>query len=121
MIDGMQSMLDELSRDVANYEWRQRDGIVEFEPHDLTELPSILLRARTIIRLTQAQLAERLGVTETEVSRYESDGYSNLTLGQLQAVAEALGVRVYQRVLVPTEGHRRRSTEAVASPMERAS
>lgn len=49
------------------------------------------LDARKEAGLTGAQLAERLGVTQGMVSRWES-GANSLTVTRLAEIAEALGV-----------------------------
>lgn len=58
----------------------------------LTRLFALNLRAiRRQKSLTQAQVAERLGVTQATYSRYEA-GENSPTLTTVQAVAVALGV-----------------------------
>jgi transcriptional regulator with XRE-family HTH domain len=52
-------------------------------------------------RLTQAQLAERMGRKQPSIGRFEA-GHTNPTLGFLQDVAEALGARLEVHI-VPKE------------------
>jgi len=52
-----------------------------------------LAYARREAKLTQAQLAERLGVGRSYVARIES-GTDNLTIGQLAHLADALGAQL---------------------------
>lgn len=49
-------------------------------------------QAREARGLTMLQLAERVGVREATVSRYESGGIKNLPQSRLVAIAKALGV-----------------------------
>lgn len=51
-----------------------------------------LVEARRAAGLTQAQLAERLGVSQAQVARVEKRGYDSLTLTSLRRYVEALGV-----------------------------
>ena len=61
---------------------------------DITIYVGDLLRtARKSKGLTQKEMGERVGITESAYSRYES-GKQNLTLDTLQKVAEAMGVSV---------------------------
>lgn len=50
-----------------------------------------LVEARQAAGLTQAQLAERLGVSQAQVARVEKRGYDSLTLNSLRRYVAALG------------------------------
>jgi len=49
-------------------------------------------------------LAERLGLKEQQVQRYEATRYSGVTLERLQAVVDALGIQVREQVILPVAG-----------------
>jgi len=50
-----------------------------------------LVEARKLAGLTQRQLAERLGVTQSQVARIEKRGYDAYTLTSLRRYVHALG------------------------------
>lgn len=50
-----------------------------------------LVEARQEAGLTQSQMAERLGVTQSQVARIEEKGYEAYTLTTLRRYVEALG------------------------------
>jgi DNA-binding XRE family transcriptional regulator len=50
-----------------------------------------LVEARQAAGLTQAELAERLGVSQAQVARLEKRGYDAYTLNSLRRYVEALG------------------------------
>jgi DNA-binding XRE family transcriptional regulator len=50
-----------------------------------------LLEARQAAGLTQAQLAERLGVSQAQIARIEKRGYDAYTLNTLRRYVSALG------------------------------
>jgi len=50
--------------------------------------------ARTAAGLTQAQLAERVGTTQSVIARLEDSDYEGHTLRMLDRIASALGQRV---------------------------
>ena len=50
-----------------------------------------LVEARQAAGLTQAQLAEHLGVTQSQVARMEKRGYDAYTLKSLRRYVQALG------------------------------
>jgi ribosome-binding protein aMBF1 (putative translation factor) len=60
---------------------------------------------RVAARLTQQQLAERIGTTPSVISRLESADYRGHSLSMLRRIAEALGKRVELRFVdAPEEG-----------------
>jgi DNA-binding XRE family transcriptional regulator len=50
-----------------------------------------LVEARQAAGLTQAELAERLGVSQAQVARIEKSGYDAYTLNTLRRYVQALG------------------------------
>ena len=61
-----------------------------------------LRRMRTERGLTQKELATRLGLKEQQIQRYEATRYAGVSLERVQAVAEALGVKIHERVILPS-------------------
>jgi ribosome-binding protein aMBF1 (putative translation factor) len=61
-----------------------------------------IYEARTAAGLTQAQLAERVGTTQSVIARLEGADYEGHTLRLLDRVAAALGQRV-EVAFVPAE------------------
>jgi len=69
-------------------------------------LASMLIEARTNAKLSQAELAERMGTSQSTIARLES-GAAKPSLSTLERFAEATGMRV--RVsLEPAEGARKK-------------
>jgi transcriptional regulator with XRE-family HTH domain len=50
-----------------------------------------LVQARQALGLTQAEMAERIGVSQAQVSRIEKRGYDAYTLNTLRKYVAALG------------------------------
>lgn len=53
-------------------------------------LPEMLIEERQRMGLTQKQLAERMGLKEQQIQRYESTRYQSASLRRLGEVAQAL-------------------------------
>jgi transcriptional regulator with XRE-family HTH domain len=62
------------------------------------EIGQMIYDARTKAGLTQQQLANRLGTTQSVISRLESADYEEHSLGMLQRIAEALGQKLELRL-----------------------
>jgi transcriptional regulator with XRE-family HTH domain len=75
-------------------------------------LASTLIEARTKAHLSQAEVAERMGTSQSTIARLES-GAAKPTLSTLERFAEATGTRV--RVsLEPAERSRKRKAPKAA-------
>jgi DNA-directed RNA polymerase specialized sigma subunit len=70
---------------------------------NLTQIGRLLVALRIAQGVTQRELASRLGVSESVVSRDERNEYHGVTLERAQKVIEALGVPVTTRVGEPDE------------------
>jgi DNA-binding Xre family transcriptional regulator len=120
MREGAESQLEELREDLAEYEALRDGRVTVIELESLRDLPSALIRARIAAHLTQRALAERLGVKEQQIQRYEATHYSGVTFERLQAVADALDVRVDQRVFLPTQAESTAREASASAPSSRA-
>jgi HTH-type transcriptional regulator/antitoxin HigA len=70
--------------------------------NSLRELPLLLIEGRIAAGLTQRQLADRLGLPEQQVQRYEATLYSGVRLDRLQDVADAFGLEIEETVTYAT-------------------
>ena len=95
-LDPMRSFHQQLEEEVQSYERLKRG---EFEEMlNLHGLGQLLVSVRIARGMTQRQLAERLGVHETQVSRDERNEYHGVTMERATRILEALGVEVHSRV-----------------------
>lgn len=86
----------QLVEEVDNYERLKRG---EFDPvMNLGGLGILLISVRIAKGISQKELAGRLGVHESQVSRDERNEYHGITLERAQRVLDALGVQVMSRV-----------------------
>jgi transcriptional regulator with XRE-family HTH domain len=101
--DAMASQLEELQVELQAYEklLSGEEGI--FELTSLAGLPDALVRARIAAGLTHKELAERLGLKEQQIQRYEASNYSGASLDRIQMIAEALGITIRKEILLPTK------------------
>lgn len=99
--DAIQSQCGDLEEDVRNYESLLSVRPAVIEVRSLEEIPRALIQARIALDLSQKALAERMGLKEQQVQRYEATDYSTATLTRLIEVANALGVRISESVFLP--------------------
>lgn len=80
----------QLEEEVDSYERLRRGDLGEIE--NLNGLGQILVAARIALGLSQRELARRLSVHETQVSRDERNEYHGITVERVTRILEALGV-----------------------------
>ncbi len=100
--ESYESEAEILRAQLAEYEALRDGRIAILELNSLAELPDALIRARIAAGLTQKKLAARLGLKEQQIQRYEATRYAGASLTRIQAVADALGVTIQERVSLPT-------------------
>ncbi len=89
-LDPLRSFHEQLAEDVESYE-RLKHGEVG-EIRNLHGLGTTLIALRVALGLTQRELAERLGVHESQVSRDERNEYHSVTVERASRILDALGV-----------------------------
>ena len=90
--DALQSQLDTLNDELREYEALKAGGILLDQniSASIETLPKALIRTRIAKGLTQKDLAERMGLKEQQIQRYESSGYESASLARISEVAAAL-------------------------------
>ncbi|MDP2661753.1 MAG: helix-turn-helix transcriptional regulator [Dehalococcoidia bacterium] len=71
------------------------------EINSLTQIGRLLIALRIGNGMSQHELAERLGVSESIVSRDERNEYHGITIERAQRILDALGALVVVRVAEP--------------------
>jgi transcriptional regulator with XRE-family HTH domain len=94
----LKSEVEELRRQLRAYEDLREGRVRSRTLQSLNDLPTALIEARIASRVTQKTLAGRLGVAEQQVQRWEATGYSGVSVGRVQEVADALGVRITKKI-----------------------
>ncbi|HSS52713.1 MAG TPA: helix-turn-helix transcriptional regulator [Thermoanaerobaculia bacterium] len=98
--DALQSQLDALREQIAEYEALRSGQQAVISLNSLEELPQALIRARIAAGLTQRDLAERMGLKEQQIQRYEATEYASADLARVNEVARALGLRVREDIFL---------------------
>ncbi len=96
VIDPMESFHLQLKEEVESYERLKRG---EFEELDnLRGLGHLLISLRIAQGVSQRELARRLNVHESQVSRDERNEYFGITLERAVKILDALNVRLHTKV-----------------------
>jgi ribosome-binding protein aMBF1 (putative translation factor) len=98
VIDPIESFHLQLKEEVEAYERLKRG---EFEDLDnLRGLGQLLITSRIAQGISQRDLAKRLGVHESQVSRDERNEYFGITLDRAVKILDALNVHLTTRVAI---------------------
>jgi DNA-binding XRE family transcriptional regulator len=107
-LDPLRSFHEQLSEEVESYERLKRGEFGELL--NLHGLGTMIVALRIALGLTQRELAERLGVHESQVSRDERNEYNAITVDRASRILDAFGVElrsVFEKPIVRHQGPQR--------------
>ncbi len=92
-----------------------------FKPSPAVEALSVnVVVARAFARLSQAQLAERAGISRPTLSKIERGVAPDVSIGIIQRIADAVGTTVADLLVPPPDMHHVESDEEIAHRMAAA-
>jgi ribosome-binding protein aMBF1 (putative translation factor) len=101
VIDPIESFHLQLQEEVQSYERLKRGEFEELE--NLRGLGHLLISLRIAQGISQRELAKRLDVHESQVSRDERNEYFGITLERAIKILDALNVRLHTKVEIEPE------------------
>ena len=99
--NALEGMLATLQGEMDEYDRLKSSGPSVIEIHSFDDLAEGLIKARIASHLSQKDLAEKMGLKEQQIQRYESDRYDSASYQRLCEVATALGLRIKPNILLP--------------------
>ena len=88
--DALSSQLADLQMELREYESLKAGEFRLDRLAAVGELPTVLIKARISQGLSQKDLAERIGLKEQQIQRYEATDYASASLSRIKEVASAL-------------------------------
>lgn len=89
--DALQSQIEIFNEEIAEYERLQGGAVVPLiDPASLDALRLNVIRARIARHMTQKDLANRLGVKEQEVQRWEIEDYQTISFWRVKEIVGIL-------------------------------
>jgi transcriptional regulator with XRE-family HTH domain len=99
--EALTSQLADLNRQLADYNSLRSGECRVLELTSFDDLPRALIQARIALGLSQKDLAERLGLKEQQLQRYEATDYASASLDRVKEIIKALGLTVREDVILP--------------------
>src|SRR6266699_5176748 len=84
--DALRSQIAELHAEIEEYEILKSGKYNTFKLETFEELPRVLIKARIASGLSQKDLAERLGLKEQQIQRYEATEYASASFDRLKEI-----------------------------------
>ena len=100
-IEALDSQLGELRAELQEYEALKSSEKKTFELQSLDDLPRVLIQARIASGLSHRELADKLGLKEQQIQRYEATDYKSASLARVAEVAKALGIKTDEEIIIP--------------------
>ncbi len=91
---GSERMIAQLVSEIADYQHLRDAGPDETSPTGIGDTASHLIRRRIALGLSQAQLADAVGIHENQIQQYESTDYAKASLRRLVEIEAALAATV---------------------------
>lgn len=91
--EAIKSKMQDLIHEAIEYENLKEGNTVIAEISDLADLPLLIIKSRIANKLTQAELAEKLGLKEQQIQKYEAERYGSASLKTLLKIAGVLGLK----------------------------
>jgi HTH-type transcriptional regulator/antitoxin HipB len=101
-LEALRGTLGDLEAELAEYD--ALHDAIRIEASGIEQLPTALIRARIASGLTQRQLAERVGLREQAIQRYEATDYAGVSFARLVDIAEALDLTIHYDVRLTQAG-----------------
>jgi transcriptional regulator with XRE-family HTH domain len=101
-LDAIASQLDELQFQIAEYEALLSGETSILELHSFEEISDALIKSRIASGMSQKELADKLGLKEQQVQRYEATGYKTASIEKVSEIIKALGISVREEIFLPT-------------------
>jgi HTH-type transcriptional regulator / antitoxin HipB len=95
-LEALRGVAGDLELELAEYD--SLHNATFLEATGIEQLPLALIRARIACGLTQRQMAEKLGLQEQAIQRYESTNYAGASFDRLVQIAEALDLTIHYDV-----------------------
>jgi transcriptional regulator with XRE-family HTH domain len=99
--DALKSQLEELDLELNEYEALRNGHYKILEILSFDELPQAIIKGRIASGLSQKDLAEKLGLKEQQLQRYESTDFASANLGKVKEIIKAIGLKMKDEIFLP--------------------
>lgn len=99
--DALASQFADLMAELHEYDALRSGERKILELTSFDELPRALIQARIALGLSQRALADKLGIKEQQLQRYEATEYASASIERVKDVINVMGLRIRKDVFLP--------------------
>jgi len=96
--EAMENQYQELQQELKEYEELKSGKRKTIRVNSFAHLPIALIQARIARGLTQKDLAQRLGLKEQQIQRYEVSSYAKASLARINQIIDVLDIKIGSKV-----------------------
>ncbi len=85
---------EEVEKDLITYESLKKNKKYIFKARMIGDLPLLLIEYKIVMGYTQKEFADKLGLKEQQLQRYEAEDYKSVTFKNLLKFIQVIGVDV---------------------------
>jgi HTH-type transcriptional regulator/antitoxin HipB len=98
--NSFEALIGDLQAEINEYEQLTQGNLHIIEGRHLEDTARLLISARIAQKISQRELAQRLGIQEQQVQRYEATDYESANLARLGEIASALEIKCYYEKII---------------------
>lgn len=115
--EAIKSQYEELQQELKEYEELKGGKRKTIKVDSFEHLPAALIKARIVRGLTQKELAQKLGLKEQQIQRYEANSYAKASFARINQIIDVLDITIGSKVDLTNDGAHIASTGLRRSDM----
>jgi len=96
--EAIENQYEELQQELKEYEELKKGKRKVLRVNAFEYLPIALIQARIARGLTQKELAQKLGLKEQQIQRYEASSYAKASLTRINQIIDVLDIKIGSKV-----------------------
>lgn len=99
-LNSFDALIKDLSVEIEEYNGLTRGNLHIIEARTLDDTAKLLIGARIAQKISHRELAERIGIKEQQIQRYEATDYESASLSRISEIATALDLKCYYEKII---------------------
>ncbi len=102
-INSFDTLIKQLEAEIAEYESLVSGNFHCLQPKSLNEISHVLIAARLAQKMSQKDLAVKLGLDEQQIQRYEATDYETASIVKIIQISKALNIAFhFEKIVINT-------------------
>lgn len=97
----MQVFQDQLEKEILAYDLLKTKSPADLEERKIDDLPTLLIEYKILSGLTQKGFAQKIGMKEQQLQRYEAENFDSISFKNLLKILHAVGLSLTVKANIP--------------------